>query len=295
MLLSLFLYAAKISNAQSFENDTDSIEFDPDSTQYEEKLFSYLSSFGPIVMDDPYFLNIRKPSNGSISVRGKKPSAQDFNLRAVKQIKTMVIAMMNPKVIEQGMKDGTIVQGGTGFGRYCFYGCHCLPDHEHASKSKPFGKPKDGIDETCKQMGVCYKCIENKYKGKCNQKPTNYRFELKKDKNGKYNDIVCTDRDECKKDICECDRAFAINVKKHELDWNVKLHSTKSGFNREKECKRASGGKGGGHETIGCCGKIPNVSIRKDNEQCCGKTAYNDKRRQCCNPKSGEVLAKGSC
>merc|ERR1712227_317380 len=95
-------------------------------------------------MDDPYFLNIRKPSNGSISVRGKKPSAQDFNLRAVKQIKTMVIAMMNPKVIEQGMKDGTIVQGGTGFGRYCFYGCHCLPDHEHASKSKPFGKTKMG-------------------------------------------------------------------------------------------------------------------------------------------------------
>ena len=35
--------------------------------------------------------------------------------------------------------------------------------------------------------------------------------------------------------------------------------------------------------------------LRKDNEQCCGKTAYNDKRRQCCNPKSGEVLAKGSC
>ena len=49
----------------------------------------------------------------------------------------------SPKVIEQGMKDGTIVQGGTGFGRYCFYGCHCLPDHEHASKSKPFGKPKE--------------------------------------------------------------------------------------------------------------------------------------------------------
>merc|ERR1712176_923576 len=95
-------------------------------------------------MEDPYFLNIRKPSNGSISVRGKKPSAQDFNLRAVKQIKTMVIAMMNPKVIEEGMKDGSIVQGGTGFGRYCFYGCHCLPDHEHASKKNRSENPKMG-------------------------------------------------------------------------------------------------------------------------------------------------------
>ena len=63
----------------------------------------------------------------------------------------------------QAIKDdpnGHIVQGGSGFGRYCFYGCHCLPDAEHAKVSPPFGIPIDGVDRTCRQMGTCYKCLE---------------------------------------------------------------------------------------------------------------------------------------
>ena len=52
------------------------------------------------------------------------------------------------------------IAGGSGFGRYCFYGCHCLPDEEHARESPPIGIPIDNIDRTCKQMGSCYQCLK---------------------------------------------------------------------------------------------------------------------------------------
>jgi len=266
------------------------IVLDPDEAGYEAKLFAYLQSFGPTVMDDPYFMQTLRRNN-TIGVRGRAPTHQDFDLRMMKQLKTLVVAVMNPKIIEQGLKDGTIVQGGTGFGRYCFYGCHCLPDHEHASKSVPFGKPKDGIDETCRQMGVCYKCLENKYKGKCKPEKNSYKFEIKKDRKG----IDCLDKEgTCKRDICECDKAFALNVKRFEMDWDVKLHSVKGDFDRKRECRRSGPGRGGGHQNIGCCGEIPNVSIQKDNEQCCGPVSFNPKRKECCN-RRGDVLGKGQC
>jgi len=84
-------------------------------------------------------------------------------------------------------------------------------------------------------MGVCYKCLENKYNGKCKPEKNNYRFELKKDKKGYYNDIECLDKEgTCRRDVCECDKAFALGVKKYELEWDVKLHSTKGTFDRKK-------------------------------------------------------------
>ena len=34
---------------------------------------------------------------------------------------------------------------GRGFGRYCYYGCHCMPDRDHSDHAV-FGRPIDNID-----------------------------------------------------------------------------------------------------------------------------------------------------
>ena len=78
-----------------------------------------------------------------------------LNLRKLKQLKVLVVAVMNQTMLNE---DATVK--GSGFGRYCFYGCHCLPDAEHSAVSKPMGMPIDAIDNTCRQMGTCYKCLE---------------------------------------------------------------------------------------------------------------------------------------
>lgn len=56
---------------------------------------------------------------------------------------------------------------GSGFGLYCYYGCHCLTDDDHINEEYGLvgGKPIDNIDKTCQQMGTCYRCLQDKYKG----------------------------------------------------------------------------------------------------------------------------------
>merc|ERR1712203_1254500 len=35
------------------------------------------------------------------------------------------------------------------FGRYCYYGCYCLPEGSHDIASGGYGKPLDEIDQAC--------------------------------------------------------------------------------------------------------------------------------------------------
>ena len=50
------------------------------------------------------------------------------------------------------------------FGRYCYYGCHCLPEGSHNIAQGGYGKPLDSIDGTCKRFGQCYKCLIDEHK-----------------------------------------------------------------------------------------------------------------------------------
>ena len=123
---------------------------------------------------------------------------------------------------------------GSGFGRYCYYGCHCLPDKHH-NEYLTFGKPVDNIDKQCKQMGVCYKCLQHKYPaGKCQPENTNYKFTLDTVKRT----IDCSmNRNTCRRDVCECDKDFAIGAAKHEHEWKEEYHIKRAGFNRDTSCR----------------------------------------------------------
>ena len=50
------------------------------------------------------------------------------------------------------------------FGRYCYYGCHCLPEGSHNIAQGGYGKPKDNIDASCRRFGQCYKCLKDEHK-----------------------------------------------------------------------------------------------------------------------------------
>lgn len=55
---------------------------------------------------------------------------------------------------------------GSGFGRYCGYGCWCLAVHEHIIMDAvaPGGNPVDEIDRACRQHHVCTTCLSDKHK-----------------------------------------------------------------------------------------------------------------------------------
>merc|ERR1719450_1873272 len=45
------------------------------------------------------------------------------------------------------------------FGRYCYYGCYCLPEGSHNIAAGGYGKALDGIDKACFDFKQCYKCL----------------------------------------------------------------------------------------------------------------------------------------
>jgi len=92
------------------------------------------------------------------------------------------------------------------FGRYCYYGCHCLPEGSHDLANGGYGKPRDNIDGSCRRFGQCYKCLLDEHKdGKglpkkgnvteCKGEELGYEVDLIDDPNG-YNGraIVCLNK-----------------------------------------------------------------------------------------------------
>ena len=133
--------------------------------EYDRMLVKYLSRF-PMDEDDQALTMLAKDRLG----RNKVPPSEMIQVRKIRQLKVFIISQMDKKI--------QTASEGTGFGRYCYYGCHCLPDKHH-NEYKTFGKPVDEIDQQCKQMGICYSCLKYKYgEGKCQPEDTSYAFKV---------------------------------------------------------------------------------------------------------------------
>ena len=182
------------------------INLDPDQPDFDTKMLDYLSQFPLDDIDNEY---IARNTMG----RSRVAPNEIAGVRKIRQLKILITSMMADE-IRNGEK-------GTGFGRYCYYGCHCLPDKHH-NEYLTFGKPVDNIDKQCKQMGVCYKCLQHKYpESQCLPENTNYKFALDQEKKT----IDCSlNKNECRRDVCECDKQFAQNVAKYEFEWNEEYH-----------------------------------------------------------------------
>lgn len=166
------------------------------------------------------------------------------------------------------------------FGRYCYYGCYCLPEGSHNIAAGGYGKPLDPIDQACFDFKNCYKCLEDEHAddGGCRGEDVGYRMDLNTDADGN-NSVECTNKpDSCRYNICQCDKALAEKLAMHEDKWDESLHTVKGGFVRDDYCFRNGG---------------PNRF-----EECCGDTStfpFNQPRRtnQCCDGTSAKTA--GEC
>lgn len=170
------------------------------------------------------------------------------------------------------------------FGRYCYYGCYCLPEGSHNIAAGGYGKPIDNIDRACFDFKQCYRCLIDEHKdgegmpknapmateeydGKCRGEALGYKFDLLMKPNGKKS-IKCLNKPgTCKRNICECDRHLAEALAMHESEWDETLHAVRGGFKREDQCFKQANP----HRFEECCGDrytFPFNKPRKDN-QCC--------------------------
>jgi len=225
------------------------------------------------------------------------PELTDLN--RFKNLKAMVMTLQPVQV--------------TVFGRYCYYGCWCLPNGQH-NLAAGYGQPVDPIDEVCKEFALCYKCLDMDFAGNCNPEARAYRWGQRRDQNGVTYDLACKDQVDkgpnhrCKRYTCECDRVLAIGLGNTWMLWNESYHARWGGFDREANCET---------DCVGClpqddcCGAYGEASTGYQNtvtrrpyaststtSGCCGDVYYystvND---ECCMDGNGDlsIVAKNSC
>jgi len=131
------------------------------------------------------------------------------------------------------------------FGRYCFYGCYCLPEGSHNIASGGYGTPVDGIDRACLDFKKCYKCLIHEHEEQTPEK-------------------TFSGQDKCRGE------AMALSVE--EDNWDEDFHSVKGDFRRDDYCYRKPDGQG--YPFVECCGDtstFPFNQPRREN-QCCDGT-----------------------
>lgn len=192
----------------------------------------------------------------------------DIEMRKFRNLKVLVLWLQKEKL----------------FGRYCYYGCHCLPEGSHNIAQGGYGKPHDNIDASCRRFGQCYKCLVDEHKDDgldingadgCIGEEIGYRYDLMHDNATGKNSIECTNKiGSCRRNICECDKQLAENLALYEDQWNEQFHANRGGFERLDECERPSGG--GSNKFEECCGDkttFPFNTPRKTNQCCDGAQA----------------------
>lgn len=79
------------------------------------------------------------------------------------------------------------------------HGCWC-------SERPLQGKPLDEVDNHCRSYHLCERCVR---KSHCGNLPHDFSFSYKWDGDSKF---VCTDKDECSKNMCECAMTFGNDL-----------------------------------------------------------------------------------
>lgn len=174
------------------------------------------------------------------------------------------------------------------------YGCHCFPAQKSTVGGK--GKPVDALDEACRALYRCHKCVDIESPGVCDLDNGGYKYQL-----NAGGDIGCATPDktpQCKSDQCSCDRHFADTVfdlwvgagstwtfnADYWLNQRYVKNAEDNGiavFDRDATCVM-----GANVTPNACCGDaFPNkVPYNSDMKECCGVAAkpYNAATDVCC-------------
>jgi hypothetical protein len=200
----------------------------------------------------------------SLARRGGSMSEADITsldqLRRFKNLKAMVMTLQPASV--------------TVFGRYCYYGCWCLPQGQH-NLASGYGSPVDAVDAVCKEFALCYKCIDIDFGGSCNPEKRGYKWGKVRDANNIVIDLECKNdptigsSHRCARYICECDRILAIGLSHVHADWNITYHarwtpltpSDAGFFDKGQDCVVT----GGNFRQDDCCGAYGSASTTMTN------------------------------
>lgn len=179
------------------------------------------------------------------------------------------------------------------FGRYCYYGCHCLPEGSHVLGANTYGEPVDNIDRSCKNFNQCYECAKlgNAASGiapdeTCDGATRKYRFKLIQNLDDNSKSIECINKEgTCERNICECDKRLAENLAKWEDTWDINRHTRQGDgtWKFNEQCNKKGRGLFGRPES--CCGNtFPDMIPQQKGKECCGHRPYdpNNLDRQCC-------------
>ncbi|CAG5109818.1 Oidioi.mRNA.OKI2018_I69.chr2.g4302.t1.cds [Oikopleura dioica] len=205
-------------------------------------------------------------------------------------------------------------------GKYCFYGCWCLPT---GAGLIPYGEPVDNIDNSCKEYTKCYNCLYNPapFRGMgCDEEEgikTRYSIRGSKDINGRTV-LYCRDPiGTCARNRCECDKALSEKLAEHENEWTVENHHKWNfgDFDREERCLAApkedanhsSGSSFASRrgppalanmiqsrtqrinqpalsvygKIAGCCGEAPDFRYYREGQRCCANGEIVDGLAPC--------------
>jgi len=114
------------------------------------------------------------------------------------------------------------------FGKFCYYGCHCMPEGRHNLIGKNWGLPVDDIDRSCKNFFQCYDCARMQ-DPKCLGDRVKYKYQLLLDSATGDKSITCLNEEgTCQRNICECDKRWANNLQKLAGDFNPEYHVNRS-------------------------------------------------------------------
>lgn len=173
--------------------------------------------------------------------------------------------------------------------RITSYGCHCFTQHPKAVGGK--GVPVDEIDETCRWLYRCHRCINIDFEGECD--PDHIRYNYIITPSGEIN---CSENsNECKRSTCECDAEFARQLSATWLDqrwnnfyWTHKKNPSQKedvqGSIMEYESSCSSSGNNVS-PSDSCCGEYPNrIPYSSANKDCCNKSSklFNSAVQSCC-------------
>jgi len=128
-------------------------------------------------------------------------------------------------------------------GRYCFYGCWCLPAGA-GQQLMGYGVPVDNIDRSCREYTTCYNCLYNQEINgeRCDEMAAiqkRYAITGNQDPATGKITLFCQDpQGSCARSRCECDKALSEKLHNYEDQWNQANHHKWANppFNRELSC-----------------------------------------------------------
>jgi len=158
------------------------------------------------------------------------------------------------------------------------YGCHCFPTHKSTIGGK--GVPVDELDEACRSLYRCHKCINIEDPGSCDTDEGGYKYGL--EAAGNINcDVSPSSKRDCQFNQCKCDAHFAQTV--FELWTNGAWSYNANYWTNGRYIKNAErDGLAVFDPAISC---VMGMNVTPD--ACCGsdypnKVPYNQGQRDCC-------------